>query len=53
MEMYGVETRVLKQAVRRIIDRFPRDIMFELTKIELESWGHQFGISKGEIIGEY
>ena len=31
-EMYGVETRVLKQAVRRNIERFPIECMFELTK---------------------
>ncbi len=33
-EMYEVETRVLKQAVRRNIDRFPSDFMFQLTKEE-------------------
>ncbi len=33
-ELYGVETKVLKQAVRRNIDRFPVDFMFELTKEE-------------------
>ena len=33
-EMYGVETRVLKQAVKRNIDRFPKDFMFQLTKKE-------------------
>jgi len=31
-ELYGVETRVLKQAVRRNIDRFPNDFMFELSE---------------------
>jgi hypothetical protein len=31
-ELYGVETRVLKQAVRRNIKRFPDDLMFKLTK---------------------
>ena len=31
---YGVETRVLKQAVRRNIERFPKDFMFELTTEE-------------------
>jgi phage regulator Rha-like protein len=36
-ELYGVETRVLKQAVRRNIDRFPADFMFELTKDENQS----------------
>lgn len=33
--MYGVETRVLKQAVRRNIERFPADFMFELTDKEM------------------
>ena len=32
--LYGVETKVLKQAVRRNIKRFPDDFMFELTKEE-------------------
>lgn len=29
-ELYGIETRVLKQAVRRNIERFPEDFMFKL-----------------------
>ena len=33
-EMYETETRVLKQAVRRNIERFPDDFMFQLKKIE-------------------
>jgi len=33
--MYGVETRVLNQAVRRNIDRFPDDFMFTLTRDEI------------------
>jgi hypothetical protein len=33
-ELYGVETRVLKQAVRRNESRFPDDFMFELTSEE-------------------
>ena len=32
--MYGVETRVLNQAVKRNIERFPEDFMFQLTKSE-------------------
>ena len=36
-ELYGVETKVLKQAVRRNIKRFPDDFMFELTKEENQS----------------
>lgn len=30
-EMYGVATKVLNQAVKRNIDRFPEDFMFQLT----------------------
>lgn len=44
-ELYGVETRVLKQAVRRNIDRFPDDFMFELSENELEDWRSQFVMS--------
>ena len=40
-ELYGVETRVLKQAVRRNIERFPEDFMFEMSKEELENWRSQ------------
>jgi hypothetical protein len=36
-ELYGVETRALKQAVRRNLDRFPADFMFELTTAEGKS----------------
>ena len=35
-EMYGVETRGLKQAVRRNFDLFPDDFMFELTPEEID-----------------
>ena len=45
-EMYGVETRVLKQSVRRNIDRFPDDFMFELTKKEQDSLRSQTVILK-------
>jgi len=33
-ELYGIETRVLKQSVRRNAGRFPGDFMFELTNKE-------------------
>ena len=33
-ELYGVETRVLNQAVKRNIERFPEDFMFQLTQAE-------------------
>jgi hypothetical protein len=36
-EMYATETRVLKQSVRRNIERFPSDFMFELTQDEYNS----------------
>src|SRR2546428_1371073 len=36
-ELYGVETRALKQAVRRNFDRFPADFMFELSAAEIKS----------------
>ncbi|MDR2683750.1 MAG: ORF6N domain-containing protein [Dysgonamonadaceae bacterium] len=36
-EMYQIETRVLKQAVRRNMERFPFDFMFQLTKTESNS----------------
>lgn len=35
-EMYGTETKRLKEAVKRNIKRFPSDFMFELTKEEFE-----------------
>lgn len=34
--LYQVETKALKQAVKRNIERFPDDFMFELTKEEVE-----------------
>lgn len=39
--MYGVETRVLNQAVKRNIERFPEDFMFQLDKQEWEIWEEQ------------
>lgn len=44
-EMYGVETRVLNQAVKRNIERFPEDFMFQLTLAEWESMSSQFVMS--------
>jgi ORF6N domain len=43
--LYNVETRVLKQAVRRNHNRFPEDFMFELTKKEFENLRSQFASS--------
>jgi hypothetical protein len=44
-KIYEVETRVLKQAVRRNIDRFPEDFMFELTELEMQNLTSQIVIS--------
>ncbi|WP_152266495.1 ORF6N domain-containing protein [Agriterribacter humi] len=42
-ELYGVETRVLKQAVKRNADRFPKDFMFEMASKDIENI---FGVLK-------
>ena len=44
--MYEVETRVLNQAVKRNIERFPDDFMFQLTKGKFEILKSQIVISK-------
>ncbi|NLT49800.1 MAG: ORF6N domain-containing protein [Ignavibacteria bacterium] len=41
-ELYGVETKVLNQAVKRNIDRFPQDFMFQLTGEEWKDLKSQF-----------
>lgn len=40
-KLYGVATKVLKQAVKRNIERFPEDFMFQLSKKEFEDWRSQ------------
>lgn len=49
--LYEIETRRLKEQVRRNIERFPDDFMFELTPKELSDWMSQFATSKSEIMG--
>ncbi|MFQ5998738.1 MAG: ORF6N domain-containing protein [Candidatus Bathyarchaeia archaeon] len=44
-ELYGVEPRVLVQAVKRNINRFPDDFMFQLSKKEFTNLKSQFVIS--------
>jgi len=44
-KLYGVETRILTRAVRRNLDRFPDDFMFQLSDQELTNLRSQFGIS--------
>lgn len=47
-ELYGIETKVLKQSVRRNIARFPEDFMFEMTIEELQNWRSQFVTSNSD-----
>lgn len=44
-ELYGVETGALNRAVKRNIERFPEDFMFQLTPEELDALRCQFGTS--------
>ncbi|MBI3519999.1 MAG: ORF6N domain-containing protein [Bacteroidetes bacterium] len=50
-ELYGVETKVLKQAVKRNLNRFPADFMFELTEPELQNWRSQIVTSNSDKMG--
>jgi len=50
-KLYDVETRVLKQAVRRNPDRFPSDFMFELTDEEINHLVSQGVIPSKQIFG--
>jgi hypothetical protein len=49
--LYGVETKRLKEQVKRNIERFPEDFMFELSKSEFANWRSQFATSKRDKIG--
>jgi len=50
-EMYGVPTKVLNQAVKRNIERFPEDFMFELSSEETQEWRSQFVTSNSIKMG--
>ena len=50
-ELYGVETKRLNEAVKRNIERFPEDFMFQLTKEEFENWKSQFATSNSIVMG--
>ena len=50
-ELYEVETRVLNQAVKRNLSRFPEDFMFQLTHAEMENWKSQIVISNKDKMG--
>ncbi|CAK7038163.1 MAG: hypothetical protein PARBA_04144 [Parabacteroides sp.] len=50
-EMYGVQTKALNQAVKRNIDRFPNDFMFQLTDEETKNWKSQIVTSNSIKMG--
>lgn len=50
-EMYGVETKRLKEQVKRNLERFPDDFMFEMSERELENWRAQFVTSNSLRMG--
>jgi hypothetical protein len=52
-ELYETETKVLKQAVKRNMDRFPPDFMFELVKIEYDSLRSQIVTLENPGRGKY
>lgn len=50
-QLYGIETKRLKEAVKRNRERFPDDFMFVLTEDELHNWRSQFASSKSLKMG--
>src|SRR5437879_4304037 len=44
-DLYGVETKTLVRAVKRNVERFPEDFMFQLTQEEFDHLRYQFGTS--------
>lgn len=53
--LYGVDTKVLNQAVKRNKKRFPADFMFQLNKTEFKIWESRFallisGVSRSQIV---
>ncbi len=51
-ELYGVETGALNRAVKRNLDRFPEDFMFQLTAEEMDALRCQTGILKSETVSK-
>lgn len=49
--LYRVPTRRLNEQVKRNIDRFPEDFMFQLSKEEFENWRSQIAISNSQKMG--
>lgn len=50
-KLYGVETKVLNQSVKRNIDRFPDDFMFQLDATEFADWKSQIVTSRSIQMG--
>ena len=50
-ELYQVTTSALNQAVKRNIERFPSDFMFQLTDQETEDWKSQIVITNSITMG--
>lgn len=50
-ELYGIDTKALKQAVKLNVERFPDSFCFELDKDEFENWRSQFVTSKSDLQG--
>jgi hypothetical protein len=50
-ELYGVETKVLNQAVKRNAARFPESFMFQLNQTEFKDWKSQIVTSNKELMG--
>ncbi len=49
--LYGIETKRLKEQVKRNISRFPSDFMFELSKDEFANWRTQIATSNSDKMG--
>ena len=49
--LYSIETKRLKEQVKRNLSRFPEDFMFELTKEEFENWRSQIATSNSQKMG--
>jgi hypothetical protein len=49
--LYGVETKRLKEAVKRNISRFPIDFMFQMNAAEFKNWRTQFASSNSDKMG--
>ncbi len=49
--LYGIETKRLKEQVKRNLTRFPEDFMFELSEMEFKNWRSQIATSNSDKMG--